>query len=68
MTYYTGITTDIKRRIAEHESGTGAKYTRGRGPLQLIYREECSDRSSATKREIEIKSLSKAKKNILVKS
>lgn len=68
MTYYTGITTDIKRRIAEHESGAGAKYTRGRGPLQLIYREECSDRSSATKREIEIKSLSKAKKNILVKS
>ncbi|PCI55218.1 MAG: endonuclease [Alphaproteobacteria bacterium] len=65
-TYYTGITTDIERRIAAHEAGTGAKYTKGRGPLNLIYEEECADRSSASKREIEIKALSKAQKLALI--
>ena len=68
MTYYTGITTDIKRRIDEHEAGNGAKYTRGRGPLQLMHTEEYLDRSSASKREIEIKSLSKAGKITLINS
>ncbi|PCJ99437.1 MAG: endonuclease [Zetaproteobacteria bacterium] len=67
-TYYTGITTDITRRIEEHEKGTGAKYTKGRGPLNLIYQEKCADRSSASKREIEIKSLSKAEKLVLISS
>lgn len=67
-TYYTGITTDIERRIAAHTAGTGAKYTKGRGPLNLIYQEECADRSSASKREIEIKSLSKAQKLVLISS
>ncbi len=65
-TYYTGITTDIERRIAEHTAGTGAKYTKGRGPLKLIYQEEHVDRSSASKREIEIKALSKAQKLVLI--
>ncbi len=65
-TYYTGITTDIERRIAEHAAGTGAKYTKGRGPLTLIYQEEHVDRSSASKREIEIKALSKAQKLVLI--
>lgn len=61
-TLYTGITTDIKRRLAEHESGAGAKYTKGRAPLELVYSEECPNRSTASKREIEIKSLSKEQK------
>lgn len=65
-TYYTGITTDIERRIAAHEAGTGAKYTKGRGPLNLIYEEEYADRSGASKREIEIKALSKAQKLALI--
>lgn len=65
-TYYTGITTDIERRIVAHEKGSGAKYTRGRGPFKLIYQEECADRSCASKRELEIKSLSKAKKSRLI--
>ena len=65
-TYYTGITADIERRIAEHAAGTGAKYTKGRGPLNLIYEEGCADRSSASKREIEIKALSKAQKLVLI--
>ena len=67
-TYYTGITTDIEQRIAAHEAGTGAKYTKGRGPFNLIYQEERTDRSSASKREIEIKSLSKAQKLTLISS
>ncbi len=65
-TYYTGITTDIERRIDEHTAGIGAKYTKGRGPLKLMYQEEYTDRSSASKREIEIKSLSKAQKFSLI--
>lgn len=65
-TYYTGITTDIERRIDEHTAGIGAKYTKGRGPLKLMYQEEYTDRSSASKREIEIKSLSKAQKSSLI--
>ena len=55
-TYYTGITTDIKRRIEEHNtSEKGAKYTRTRRPVRLVYSEEYPDRSSASKREWEIK-------------
>ena len=55
-TYYTGITTDIKRRIEEHNtSEKGAKYTRTRRPVKLVYSEEYPDRSSASKREWEIK-------------
>ncbi len=61
-TLYTGITTDIKRRLSEHNSGKGAKYTKGRAPMTLIYKEECENRSFASKREIEIKSLSKIQK------
>ncbi len=55
-TYYTGITTDLKRRIEEHNtSGKGAKYTRTRRPVRLVYSEEYPDRLSASKREWEIK-------------
>lgn len=59
---YTGITTDVENRIATHEAGQGAKYLRGRGPLKLVYREDCATRAIATKRELEIKSWSRAKK------
>ena len=64
-TLYTGITNDLERRMAEHEAGQGAKYTRGRGPLQLVYRETCQDRGLASKRETEIKSLDRKAKLLL---
>ena len=54
---YTGITTDVEKRLAAHNAGKGAKYTRGRGPLELVYREDCGDHSAALKRELEIKAL-----------
>ncbi len=65
-TLYTGITNDLDRRLAEHESGQGAKYTRGRGPLELVYQENCQDRATASKREIQIKSLGRRAKLLLV--
>lgn len=68
LTYYTGITTKIERRINEHNAGKGAKYTKGRTPVKLVYTESFDDRSSASKREYEIKSLSKAKKKALIQS
>ncbi len=67
-TYYTGITTNIDRRIAQHNAGTGAKYTKGRTPVSLVYTESFKDRSQASKRELEIKSFSKAQKKILIDS
>ena len=63
---YTGISTDVTRRLEEHSSGKGAKYTRSRGPLELVYTEECSDKSAALKRELEIKTLSRADKLKLI--
>lgn len=50
-TLYTGITDDVQRRLEQHRSGKGAKYTRGRGPLKLVYTEECGTRTDASKRE-----------------
>ena len=64
---YTGITVDIPRRLEAHRQGAGAKYTRGRGPLELVYREECGDHSAALKRELEIKALTKDEKETLIK-
>lgn len=66
-TLYTGITVDIEKRIEEHNnSDKGAKYTRARRPVTLRYQESQADRSSATKREIEIKKLSRVKKMELI--
>lgn len=65
-TLYTGITNDLRRRMAEHESGQGAKYTKGRSPLRLVYQESCQGRSPASKRENEIKSLGREAKLSLV--
>ncbi len=66
-TLYTGITTNISRRVKEHNSSErGAKYTRLRRPVKLIYSEKSKDRSSASKREYAIKKLSRAQKLELI--
>lgn len=59
---YTGITNDLEGRIGAHESGNGAKYTRGRGPFTLMHCEKCKNRSEASKREVEIKNLRREEK------
>lgn len=64
---YTGITTDVEKRLEVHRSGKGAKYTRGRGPLELVYSEECGTHSDALKRELEMKALTKAQKEDLIR-
>lgn len=64
---YTGITTDVEARLEVHRSGKGAKYTRGRGPLELVYREECGNHSDALKRELAIKALPRDEKEKLCK-
>ena len=61
-TLYTGITTDVEKRLEAHRSGKGAKYTRGRSPLELVYQEECGEHSAALRREHEIKSLPREEK------
>ncbi len=61
-TLYTGITNNLERRIAQHQEGQGAKYTKGRGPLRLMYTETCEDRAIASQREYEIKQLSREQK------
>ena len=65
---YTGITKDVDRRIQEHnnDDSLGAKYTKARRPVVLVYQEACESRSAATKREYEIKLLSRKDKNILL--
>lgn len=65
-TLYCGITPDMKRRLAQHRSGKGAKYTRGRGPLELVYCEALPSHSDALKREIAIKRLTCAQKLDLI--
>jgi putative endonuclease len=62
---YTGITTNLERRLAKHAAGKGAKYTRGRGPFRLVYSETCTDRAEATRRETAIKLMDKAQKRLL---
>lgn len=65
---YTGVATDVDRRFAEHEAGApkGAKYTRGKGPLELVYQREVGTRSEACKEELRVKSLSKEQKLALI--
>jgi putative endonuclease len=63
---YTGITTDKTRRLAEHNKGIAAKYTRVRIPVEMVYSEDSPDRSTATKREMAIKKLTRAKKIQLI--
>ena len=65
---YTGITTDLSARLAAHRAGPGAKSTRGRGPLNLVFQEPAPDRSAATRRESEIKALDVTAKRRLINS
>lgn len=65
-TLYTGYTTDIERRLEEHNSGVGAKYTRGRYPVKLRYSESFPSRSKAQKKEYKIKQLPREKKEELL--
>ncbi|MCH1510416.1 MAG: GIY-YIG nuclease family protein [Akkermansiaceae bacterium] len=70
LSLYTGITTDVNRRFAEHESqgAKAAKYLRGRLPLTLVYQQEIGSRSEASKVELRIKSLSRKEKLELIKA
>jgi putative endonuclease len=63
---YTGITNDIRRRFRCHCAGKAARYTRGRGPLKLVYKEKCQDKSSALKREYAVKQMSRHGKSALI--
>lgn len=65
-TLYTGITNDLDTRIAAHNAGKGARYTRSRLPVQVVYTEAATDRSTASSREAQIKSLSRSEKLALI--
>lgn len=65
-TLYTGVAKNVQARLKMHQSGKGAKYTRGRGPLVLVYEEECPDKGTALKRELEIKRLSREEKTKII--
>ncbi|WP_053946870.1 GIY-YIG nuclease family protein [Halolamina sediminis] len=67
-TLYTGYTTDVARRVAEHDAGEGAKYTRGRTPVEPVHVESFETKSAAMSREHEIKQLSRTEKERLVAS
>jgi len=68
QTYYTGYTTDLTRRVDQHNQGIASRYTRGRRPVELVYSEELSTKSLALKREIEIKKLKRPQKEKLISS
>lgn len=65
-TYYTGYTNDLEKRVKIHNSGKGAKYTRGRIPVKVVYYEVFDDKRKAMKREYEIKSFKRSEKKILI--
>jgi len=67
-TFYTGYTTDVERRVREHDAGEGAKYTRGRTPVELVHVESFDSRSAAMSREYELKQRTRAQKERLVES
>jgi predicted GIY-YIG superfamily endonuclease len=63
---YCGIAIDVPARLEAHRSGKGARYTRGRGPLQLVYQQRVKDKSAALRRELEIKALTREEKFALI--
>ena len=65
-TLYTGIAVDVQARLEQHRCGKGAKYTRGRGPLELVYTQHCGTHSEALKPEIAVKKLSRQEKDRLI--
>lgn len=67
-TYYIGYTNDLEKRIKAHNAGKGAKYTKGRGPVKLVYYEEYEDKNTAMRREWEMKQLTRTQKEMLSKS
>jgi len=62
---YTGIAKNVQQRVKTHNAGTGARYTRGRLPVSLVYREDCENRSAALQREAAIKKISRMQKRLL---
>jgi putative endonuclease len=66
-TLYTGYTTDVERRVAEHDAGDGAKYTRGRTPVEVVLTESFDSRAAALRREHEVKALSRRAKERLIR-
>ena len=66
-TLYTGYTTDVDRRVAEHDAGDGAKYTRGRTPVEVVLTEGFDSRAAALRREHEVKALSRREKERLIR-
>jgi len=66
-TLYTGIAADLQRRLEAHRAGQGARYTRGRLPVRVVYREPCANRSKASRREATIKRLPRRQKLALVR-
>ncbi|MBP7937536.1 MAG: GIY-YIG nuclease family protein [Phycisphaerae bacterium] len=67
-TFYTGITTEVDRRLEQHNAGSASRYTRSRLPVKLVYREPQATRSLALKREAAVKRLSRGEKESLIKS
>lgn len=65
-TLYTGIALDAQKRLLAHQKGKGAKYTRGRGPLKLVYTETCANHSDALKRELEVKAMTREEKEKMI--
>jgi predicted GIY-YIG superfamily endonuclease len=66
-TLYTGITTDLLRRVQQHNNGTASRYTRSRFPVKLVHQERCRGRSSALKKEYAIKQLSRKEKKAYIR-
>ena len=67
-TLYCGITNDLEKRLAAHNAGTASKYTRAHLPVELVFAAPCTDRSAASKREMEIKNLKRTDKLALIQS
>jgi putative endonuclease len=65
-TYYTGITNNIEKRMEDHRNGKGSKYVRSRIPFHIVYQESVRNRSAATRRELEIKKMSRKNKEKLI--
>ena len=65
---YAGITTDLERRLHQHQDGQASRYTRGRGPVKIVYSEPCASRSQALKRERAVKALSRDAKERLLQT
>lgn len=63
---YTGVATDVERRLAQHRAGTGSRYLRGRGPLELVFQRQAGGRSEALRLEARVKRLSRARKEKLL--